>query len=229
MVVPRAVMRASLARTAGALLAGCGVLAVTACGSAAAGSSRAPAYEVRATAIKGLGTILADGAGMTLYMYVPDDQGSSVCFLACATNWPPLLLPKSVTRPVAGPGIDPALLGTVRRPGGALQVTYGKWPLYLYREDLAPGQATGQAESMGLWWVLSVSGAVDRGVVAGTGTRNLAVLRPGSSARPIPPPRRGVPEPIRALAAAACPAHPGPCRTRRNGPSRQDEPLRLQW
>jgi hypothetical protein len=108
-------------------------------------------------------------------MYLPDHQGSSVCFLVCATAWPPLLLPKSVTRPVAGPGIDVALLGTVRRPDGALQVTYDKWPLYLYREDLAPGQANGQAESMGLWWVLSVSGAIDRGVAAAAETRNLPV------------------------------------------------------
>jgi predicted lipoprotein with Yx(FWY)xxD motif len=142
------------------------ILAATGCGSAAAGSG-APVYEVRATVIKGLGTILADGAGMTLYMYAPDRQGSSTCFSVCLTAWPALLLPKSVTKPVAGPGIDPALLGTVRRPGGGLQVTYDKWPLYLYHNDFAQGQANGQAESMGLWWVLSVSGAVDRNVAAG--------------------------------------------------------------
>ncbi len=123
-------------------------------------------YVVRATTIKGLGRILADGGGRTLYLYTPDHQGPSVCVRVCATAWPPLLLPRGVTRPRAGHGISAALLGTVRRPGGALQVTYNKWPLYLYRDDDAPGQATGQAEAMGLWYVVSVTGAVDRGVTS---------------------------------------------------------------
>ena len=139
-------------------------VAVTACGSAAAASP--PVYEVRAITISGLGRILADGAGRTLYLYTPDHQGPSVCSVGCLIGWPPLVLPKGVTTPVAGPGIDPALLGTDRRPGGTLQVTYDKWPLYLYQGDFAPGQATGQADAMGLWWVVSVSGAIDHGVAS---------------------------------------------------------------
>ncbi len=138
--------------------------AATACGSAAAGSPAV--YEVRAVTISGLGRILADGAGRTLYLYAPDHQGPSVCSVGCLLGWPPLVLPRGLTTPVAGPGIDPALLGTDRRPGGALQVTYNRWPLYLYQDDYAPGQATGQADAMGLWWVVSVSGAIDRGVAS---------------------------------------------------------------
>lgn len=135
---------------------------VTACGTAApaAGPLR---YEVRATTIGGLGKILADGAGFTLYMYAPDHRGPSTCSRVCADAWPPLLLPKGVVRPVAGPGINPALLGTAKRADGALQVTYNKWPLYLWQGDGAPGQATGQADDMGLWYVLSVTGSVDHG------------------------------------------------------------------
>ena len=166
-------VRASLTWVARVLAAVC-VLTATACGSAAAAGG-APVYEVRATVIKGLGAIL-DGAGMTLYMYAPDRQGSSVCFLACQAAWPPLLLPKGVTRPVAGPGVNPALLGTARRGDGDLQVTYDKWPLYLYLNDFGPGQANGQAESMGLWWVLSVSGAIDRGVAASPATTTSNLL-----------------------------------------------------
>jgi predicted lipoprotein with Yx(FWY)xxD motif len=136
-------------------------LAVTSCG--AASPAGPPRYEVRATTIGGLGKILADGAGFTLYMYVPDRRGPSKCLSVCAVAWPPLLLPRGVTRPKAGPGINPALLGTTRRADGALQVTYGKWPLYLWQGDGAPGQATGQAVDMGSWYVLSVTGSVDRG------------------------------------------------------------------
>jgi predicted lipoprotein with Yx(FWY)xxD motif len=137
-------------------------LVVTACGTPSpfAGS---PRYEIRATTIEGLGKILADGAGFTLYMYIPDHRGRSTCSGFCARSWPPLLLPAGVTRPKAGPGIDPALLGATRRADGALQVTYNKWPLYLWQGDSAPGQATGQADDMGGWYVLSVTGSIDRG------------------------------------------------------------------
>ena len=134
-------------------LAGCGA------GRPAAVS---PAYEVRSGFVRGLGQIVTDGRGFTLYIYVPDHQGPSVCTEVCATQWPPLVLPRGVRRPLAGPGVNPALLGTTRRVGGALQVTYNRWPLYLWLGDSAPGQATGQAESMGLWYTLSVSGSVDR-------------------------------------------------------------------
>jgi predicted lipoprotein with Yx(FWY)xxD motif len=133
---------------------------VAACGSGA--SASAPAYQVRARAIAGLGTIITDGKGFTLYMYAPDHQGSSRCTGFCAQQWPPLVLPRGVGRPVAGPGIKAALLGTVRRADGQLQETYNGWPLYLWIGDTAPGQATGQADDMGLWYTVSVTGAVDK-------------------------------------------------------------------
>lgn len=137
-------------------------LAMTSCGTASPAVGP-PKYEVRATTIGGLGEIVADGAGFTLYMYMPDHRGPSTCSGVCAVSWPPLLLPKGVTLPKAGPGISAALLGTTRRADGALQVTYNKWPLYLWQGDVAGGQATGQADDMGLWYVLSVTGAIDRG------------------------------------------------------------------
>jgi predicted lipoprotein with Yx(FWY)xxD motif len=134
---------------------------VAACGSA--GSVSAPTYEVQARAIAGLGTIITDGKGFTLYMYRPDHQGPSQCSGFCAQQWPPLLLPHGVTRPAAGPGVQRTLLGTVRRADGQLQETYDRWPLYLWQGDTAPGQATGQGYDMGLWFTVSVNGAVDRG------------------------------------------------------------------
>jgi len=132
------------------------------------GSASAPVvvYEVQAREIPGLGAVLVDGKGFTLYSYAPDHQGPSTCTGFCAQQWPPLLLPRGDDRPKAGPGVKTALLGTVRRPNGQLQETYDKWPLYLWEGDLAPGQATGQADAMGLWYAVSVTGAVDRGVPA---------------------------------------------------------------
>lgn len=142
------------------VLACSAIAGLPACGSAA--SSGSPTYFVRSATVAGLGRVLVDGAGFTLYVYEPDDQGPSKCTGICAVEWPPLLLPGGVTRPKAAEGASPALLGTTRRADGSLQVTYNRWPLYLYREDYRPGQATGQAEDMGAWYVLAVNGTVDR-------------------------------------------------------------------
>ena len=131
------------------------------CGSGTSASS--PAYQIQARTTDGLGKIITDGNGFTLYMYGPDHQGMPQCAGFCARQWPPLLLPSGVDKPTAGTGVVASLLGSVRRPGGRLQATYNGWPLYLWIGDTAPGQATGQADDMGLWYAVSVTGAVDKG------------------------------------------------------------------
>jgi len=137
---------------------------LAACGGAASGP---PGYNIRVGTVTGLGPVLVDGAGYTLYMYVPDHRGRSTCYRVCAQQWPPLLLPHGVRHPVAGRGVNAALLGTVTRSGGTVQVTYNRWPLYLYDADVQPGQATGQADDMGLWYVLSPRGTIDRRALPG--------------------------------------------------------------
>lgn len=121
----------------------------------------APSYEVRTGQVKGLGTVLVDGQGFTLYLFVPDAQkGISTCYNACAVAWPPLLLPAGTTVPLAGPGVNAALVGTTHRSNGTTEITYNKWPLYTWVSDSEPGQATGQGinNNGGLWYVLSPSG-----------------------------------------------------------------------
>jgi len=120
-----------------------------------------PAYEITTGRVTGLGTVLVDGQGLTVYMYATDVRGQpSRCYDICAVQWPPVVLKPGVTRPVAGPGIDAALLGTSPRTDGTTQVTYNGWPLYLWPPDRAPGKATGQAltNAGGLWYVLSPAG-----------------------------------------------------------------------
>lgn len=119
------------------------------------------AYVVGTGTVKGLGSVLVDGHGMTLYLFVPDNQqGKSTCYGTCAQAWPPLLLPAGVNAPVAGAGVQSSLLGTTKRTDGTTQITYNKWPLYLWVNDSQPGQATGQGINNlgGLWYVLSPSG-----------------------------------------------------------------------
>ena len=136
-------------------------IGIVACGGGATDS--APPYQVQARSVAGLGEVITDGRGFTLCMYAPDHQGRSRCTGFCARQWPPLLLPAGTDKPEAGPGVRAALLGTVRRADGRLQETYSGWPLYLWIGDTAPGQATGQADDMGLWYAVSVTGAVDKG------------------------------------------------------------------
>ena len=103
-----------------------------------------------------LGVILVNGAGRTLYMFVPDKQKKVTCKGSCAVIWPPLKV-KAGQKPTAGGAAKKSLLGV---NGGV--VTYNRWPLYTYITDHKPGQATGQGidNSGGLWYVLSPSGKI---------------------------------------------------------------------
>ena len=100
----------------------------------------------------GLGDILQDGEGRTLYLFTPDEQGDPTCYDACADNWPAL-----VDEVAAGEGVDDSLLGTVTRTDGEVQVTYNGWPLYYFGGDSAPGDTNGQGLSDS-WWVIDATG-----------------------------------------------------------------------
>ena len=120
-----------------------------------------PVSEVKVAVVNGLGPVLVDGQGITLYLFETDHQGQpSKCYDICAVQWPPLILPSGTTRPSAGPGINPALLGTAPRTDGNIQITYNGWPLYLWPPDRVPGKATGQAltNGGGIWYVVDPSG-----------------------------------------------------------------------
>jgi len=122
---------------------------------------RGPRYEVKVQDINGLGPVLVDGQGIALYLFETDIQGTpSRCYDICAVQWPPALLPAGVSRPTAGPGVEPSLLGTAPRTDGTVQITYNGWPLYFWPPDRTPGTATGQAltNAGGRWYVVDPAG-----------------------------------------------------------------------
>jgi predicted lipoprotein with Yx(FWY)xxD motif len=88
-----------------------------------------------------LGTFLTDANGRTLYVFLNDNYGPSVCYGGCATAWPPLLTNGA---PVAGNGAQQGMLGTAPRNDGTTQVTYNGWPLYYWFRDSVPGDTKGQ-------------------------------------------------------------------------------------
>ena len=118
---------------------------------------------VKTRNIPKLGTLLVNGKGLTLYMFVPDKQKKVTCVGTCAKVWPPLKLPKGV-KPAAAGKAKASLLGSDPDPSGGRVVTYNHWPLYTYIVDKKPGDATGQAVNLngGLWYVLSPAGKVIR-------------------------------------------------------------------
>jgi predicted lipoprotein with Yx(FWY)xxD motif len=104
------------------------------------------------------GRILATGTGATLYDFVPDTPTHSACLNdGCVFQWPPLIKTGPVT---IGPGVRRSLIGTLRRPDGSTELSYGGHPLYTYNLDVSPGMVTGQAidQDGGLWYVLTASG-----------------------------------------------------------------------
>jgi predicted lipoprotein with Yx(FWY)xxD motif len=142
-----------------ATLAACGT---TTGGSAAAGSSNVntslgPTGTVGA-AHTGLGTVLVDNHGRTLYELTVDSAQHITCVDVCSSLWPPDTLP-SGGKPVAGGGVE-ATLASVQRPDGTWQLTADGHPLYTYRGDSAAGQTTGQGlmDNGGTWHALSASG-----------------------------------------------------------------------
>jgi predicted lipoprotein with Yx(FWY)xxD motif len=111
--------------------------------------------------LTGLGAVLVDGQGRTLYVFEPDHAKAVTCLGGCASVWPPVSLP-GTTKPTASGQVKAALLTSDPNPGGGRVVTYDGWPLYNYVADPAPGSASGEGviSSGGAWYVISPSGAV---------------------------------------------------------------------
>jgi predicted lipoprotein with Yx(FWY)xxD motif len=155
------------ALTAGWTPVGQATAATSATSSHQLGASAAlgpvPVYEVMTGTVHGLGKVLVDGQGFTLYVFAPDKHsGRSTCYGRCASAWPPLVLPSGVSQAPAGSGVRSALLGTTTRRDGSVEVTYKKWPLYTWVVDTAPGDATGQDLNNlgGKWYVITPTGLV---------------------------------------------------------------------
>jgi predicted lipoprotein with Yx(FWY)xxD motif len=111
-------------------------------------------------------SILVDARGFTLYSFLQDPKGTPTCYndqtYHCSKAWPPLL---TTGAPRAGHGVRSSLLGTAKRDGGGLQVTYHGMPLYrdagakllLLTGDKKPGDVNGQTFG-GLWFAVAPSG-----------------------------------------------------------------------
>lgn len=161
----RAITAIAVSALAAAALTGC-----AAAGQPSAGTSDEPstsssptetpsptptAAPVLATGASSHGTIVVNGAGMTVYYFDADPQGTtkSACTGACMTHWP-AVDSDSATPTVKG---VTGTVSTIMGNDGKLQVTLDGHPLYTWFEDKNPGDVTGQGLDK-VWWVVSPDG-----------------------------------------------------------------------
>lgn len=151
-----------------ALLAALGFAAAVGSGSSAASLSKSGVagarHSTRSAAVKtrklkGLGVVLVNAKGRTLYMFMRDARRHVTCTGQCALYWPPLKW-KGSGKPTVGGAAKRKLVGVDRDPAGGKVVTYSRWPLYTYAGDTAAGQSRGEnlSNSGGKWYVMSPNG-----------------------------------------------------------------------
>jgi predicted lipoprotein with Yx(FWY)xxD motif len=143
------------------------IVAALACTSALAGAAVAgpTAHGSRAAKIQlrhsGLGKILVDAQGFTLYRFTKDTSKRNTCVTTsgCTLTWPALTTSAS---PTAGPGVKASLLSTIKLPNGAKQVTYAGHPLYRYASasERAETVYVGASQFGGIWYAVSAGGGV---------------------------------------------------------------------
>jgi predicted lipoprotein with Yx(FWY)xxD motif len=152
------------------VIAGCGGGSSSSSESESAGAENASATTggggtISGAEVGGLGNVLVDSEGMTVYLYTPDEGTESTCYGECEAAWPPVI---AKGKPTAGEGANSSALGTTKRKDGTLQVTYEGHPLYTFGGDQAPGEAHGQ-EFEGIWFALDESGSAVEGMPSAEG------------------------------------------------------------
>ncbi len=113
---------------------------------------------IRTAEVAGVGEVLVDGDGHTLYLFDPDEALDVTCTGGCAQKWPPLMATGAPSAAV-GAGVDADLVSEVADQTGAPVLTYAGWPLYRYVSDQT-GESTGNGKDQngGKWWALTPAG-----------------------------------------------------------------------
>jgi predicted lipoprotein with Yx(FWY)xxD motif len=159
-----AIAVAACGASAGTSASGSGSSSAASSASAgAAGATSSSAVTVSTKNVPGVGTVLVNGKGQTLYLLTSEKGGKITCTASngCTQAWPETTLPSGTTAAKAGTGVQSSLLGTVKGATGAMEVTYNGWPLYTFAGDSgAAGVAHGQAQTSfgGTWYVLNTAG-----------------------------------------------------------------------
>jgi predicted lipoprotein with Yx(FWY)xxD motif len=126
-----------LKRTFVALL-GAAVVALVASGLAGAAAPHRATLKLHNT---DRGMILVNGRARTLYAFTRDRRNTDKCkkISGCLQLWPAVT---TSGKPIAGPGVNAHLIGTIPFKHGVRQVTYAGHPLYTYANDFEAAQTS---------------------------------------------------------------------------------------
>jgi predicted lipoprotein with Yx(FWY)xxD motif len=148
-------------------------LALAGCSSASQANGSTPSSNSGEqgtvdVATSGLGQILVDSQGRTLYLFAKDTGTQSECTGACASAWPPL---GATGNPTVGGGADAALVASTTRSDASPQITYAGHPLYLFSGDQNPGDTNGEGVvAFGAsWYAVSPAGTQITGQATSSG------------------------------------------------------------
>jgi predicted lipoprotein with Yx(FWY)xxD motif len=157
--IPRSSHRHPARLLAAAVLAVLAVAAAMPTSGVAGAQHSTSSTAVKTRKVSGLGVVLVNAKGRTLYVFMKDARRHVTCTGSCAIYWPALKWKRS-GRPKAGGAARTKLLGLDRNPAGGKVVTYSKWPLYTYAGDSRAGQANGENlnQNGGKWYVISAKG-----------------------------------------------------------------------
>ena len=122
------------------------------------------ALTLRTESVSGIGTVLANDAGLTLYHQTEETGDTIVCTGECASSWPPVLVTGTLPRQT---GMIKGTFGTIMRPDGSTQLTINDMPLYTFAGDSASGEANGQG-LQGVWFAVTPSGDSTSGKSGGS-------------------------------------------------------------
>jgi predicted lipoprotein with Yx(FWY)xxD motif len=200
-----------------------GSSANTATATAAAASAKSATGKPSSTVgvgSTGLGKILVDSTGRTLYLFKADSSTRSACSGACATAWPPLT---AGAAPAVTGGANAALVGAISRSDGSRQVTYNGHPLYLFVKDQKPGDVNGQGLTAfgGAWFAVSPAGnqisSHPTGHGSATTSSHPAAPTAPPAAKPQPAPKPTPPPAAKPAPPVAKPAPPANGIPQNNG------------
>jgi predicted lipoprotein with Yx(FWY)xxD motif len=168
-------MSSNRRRPTGTLRAGVGILGVAALVLAACAKSSTPSggstspssapVSVQTERVSGIGSVLANGTGLTLYYNTKEKGGKIWCTGACTSTWPPVVVSGGV--PQATDGIKGSF-ATISRPDGGTQLTFDGWPLYTFSGDSSAGTAAGQGIE-NIWFAMGATGLRSSGSGGGSG------------------------------------------------------------
>lgn len=153
-------------------LAACGSSNNSNSSSSTAATNAASGGTVSVQTVGGVGDVLVDSQGNTLYTNNQDSGSKVACTGQCTSIWLPLAAPSS-GQPTSSDSSVQAKLGVVKLPDGSSQVTFGGKPLYTFVQD-SPGQATGNGvtDSFGgtsFTWTAATTGGSASGAASSGG------------------------------------------------------------